>query len=170
MIALLITAGWYYYYQDNASTQFASSAEVLTEVVRRGDLTLSASGTGTLIAQTDASFGFESSGQVTDVYVTVGDQVESGQVMAQLDSTLAQMEYVEAQQALEELYSAASIAAVRQEIGTAQDNEFYADEWLEYLLSPEVIEAEENLLSPSRSSRRHRPRPVPTHRMRQLRP
>lgn len=145
VIALLITAGWYYYYQDNASIQSTSSAEVLTEVVRRGDLTLSASGTGTLIAQTDASFGFETSGQVTHVYVKVGDEVEAGRVLAQLDDTLAQMEYVEAQQDLEELYSAASIAAVQQEIGTAQDTEFYAHEWLEYLLSPDVIEAEENL-------------------------
>lgn len=145
VIALLITAGWYYYYQDNASTQSASSAEVLTEVVRRGDLTLSASGTGTLIAQTDASFGFETNGQVTHVYVKVGDEVEAGRVLAQLDNNLAQMEYVEAQQDLEELYSAASIATVQKEIATAQDSEFYAREWLEYLLSPDVIEAEENL-------------------------
>lgn len=145
VIALLITAGWYYYYQDNASTQSASSAEVLTEVVRRGDLTLSASGTGTLIAQTDASFGFETNGQVTHVYVRVGDEVEAGRVLAQLDNNLAQMEYVEAQQDLEELYSAASIATVQKEIATAQDSEFYAREWLEYLLSPDVIEAEENL-------------------------
>jgi HlyD family secretion protein len=145
VIALLITAGSYYYYQDNASTQSTSSAEVQTEVVRRGDLTLSASGTGTLIAQTDASFGFETSGQVTHVYVKVGDEVEAGRVLAQLDNNLAQMEYVEAQQDLEELYSAASIATVQHEIGTAQDTEFYAHEWIEYLLSPEVVEAEENL-------------------------
>ncbi len=145
VIALLITAGSYYYYQDNASTQSTSSAEVQTEVVRRGDLTLLASGTGTLIAQTDASFGFETSGQVTHVYVKVGDEVEAGRVLAQLDNHLAQMEYVEAQQDLEELYSAASIATVQQEIGTAQDTEFYAHEWIEYLLSPEVVEAEENL-------------------------
>ena len=47
--------------------------------------------------------------------------------------------------ALRELYSAASIATVQQEIATAKDTEFYAREWLEYLLSPEVLEAEENL-------------------------
>jgi HlyD family secretion protein len=145
VIALLITAGWYYYDQTNASTQSTSSAEVQTEVVRRGDLTLSASGTGTLVAQTDASFGFETNGQVTHVYLKVGDEVEAGRVLAQLDNTLAQMQYVEAQQDLEELYSAASIATVQKEIATAQDSEFYAREWLEYLLSPDVIEAEENL-------------------------
>jgi len=40
--------------------------------------------------------------------------------LAQLDHTLAQMKYTEAQQALQELYSAASIATVEQEIATAQ--------------------------------------------------
>jgi hypothetical protein len=35
------------------------------------------------------------------------------QVLAQLDDTLAQIEYIEAQQALEELYSAASIATAQ---------------------------------------------------------
>lgn len=116
-----------------------------TTVAQRGDLVLSASGTGTLIANSDAVFGFEANGQVTDVYIKVGDQVEAGQVLAQLDNTLAQMDYLETQQALQELYSAASIATIQQEIATAQDAEFYAHEWLEYLLSPEVIEAEENL-------------------------
>jgi RND family efflux transporter MFP subunit len=145
ILALLSTAGWYYYSQVNASTQTADRTQAQTEVVQRGDLTVSASGTGTLIAQTDASFGFEASGQVTGIYVKIGDQVEAGQILAEQDDTLAQMNYVEAQQTLRELYSAASIATVQQEIGTAQDTAFYAHEWIEYLLSPEVIEAEENL-------------------------
>jgi HlyD family secretion protein len=145
LLALLITAGWYYYNQVDTSAQSNSDSTQQTEVVRRGDLVVSASGTGTLMAQSEATFGFSTSGQVTQVYVKVGDQVEAGQVLAQIDDSLLQMQYVEAQQALEELYSAASIATVQQEIGTAQDAEFYAHEWLEYLLSPEVIEAEENL-------------------------
>jgi HlyD family secretion protein len=127
------------------AAQTTDGTEIQTAAVQRGDLIVSASGTGTLIAQTDAAFGFETSGQVTEIYVKVGDHVEAGQGLAQVDDTLAQMDYIEAQQALEELYSAASIAAVQQEIGTAQDAAFYAHEWLEYLLSPEVIEAEENL-------------------------
>jgi HlyD family secretion protein len=146
MIIVLAAAGGYFYYSNvYLATRTTTNAEVQTAIAQRGDLVVSASGTGTLIAQTDASFGFETSGQITEVYVKIGDHAEAGQVLAQLDDTLAQMEYVEAQQALEELYSAASIATVQQEIGTAQDAEFYAHEWLEYLLSPEVIEAEENL-------------------------
>lgn len=145
IVSIVAGAGYTYYSNNYLATQKTTSSEVQTAVAQRGDLVLSASGTGTLIAQTDATFGFETSGQVTDVYVKVGDQVEAGQVLAQLNHTLAEMDYTEAQQALQELYSAASIAAVEEEIATAQDTAYYAHEWLKYLLSPEVIEAEENL-------------------------
>ncbi|HEX6035908.1 MAG TPA: biotin/lipoyl-binding protein, partial [Anaerolineales bacterium] len=76
------------------AAQTTDGTEVQTAVAQRGDLIVSASGTGTLIAQSDATFGFETSGQVTEVYTRVGDQVEAGQVLAQLDDTLAQMEYI----------------------------------------------------------------------------
>lgn len=145
-LLILAAAGGFAAYSGFSSTgQTTSGSDTQTAVAQRGDLVLSTSGTGTLIAQSDATFGFETSGQVTELYVKIGDPVETGEVLAQLDDTLARMEYIEAQQALEELYSAASIATVQQEIGAAQDTEFYAHEWLEYLLSPEVIEAEENL-------------------------
>jgi RND family efflux transporter MFP subunit len=108
-------------------------------------LTRSASGSGTLVAQTDANFGFDTGGQIAQIDTKVGDEVEAGQVLAQLDDTFAQMNYDEAQQALQELYSAASIATVKQEIATAQDAQVAARDWLSYLLSPEVIYAEENL-------------------------
>jgi multidrug efflux pump subunit AcrA (membrane-fusion protein) len=143
-LVLILLAGWYSYRLINAPVAINPSEES-TEVARRGDLTVSASGSGSLVAQSDASFGFDTSGQVTAVLVKVDDQAEAGQVLAKMDDTLAQMNVNEAQQALRELYSAASIATVQQEIATAKDTEFYAREWLEYLLSPEVLEAEENL-------------------------
>jgi HlyD family secretion protein len=145
IIVIAALGGYFYYSNVYLATRTTTGSDVQTAIAQRGDLVVSASGSGTLIPQTDATFGFETSGQIIEIYVKVSDPVEAGQVLAQLDDTLAQMEYVEAQQTLEELYSAASIAAVQQEIGTAQDTEFYAHEWLEYLLSPEVIEAEENL-------------------------
>ena len=148
VLAIVILAslgGYAYYAQAFFPAETANKSAVQTAVVQRGDLVVSASGSGTLIASSEASFGFEASGQVAQVNVKVGDQVEAGQVLAELDDTLAQMDYAEAQQALQELYSAASIAAVRQEIATAQDTESYAREWLEYLLSPEVVAAEDEV-------------------------
>jgi multidrug efflux pump subunit AcrA (membrane-fusion protein) len=145
VIVGIVAAGYTYYSKVYSTTRKTTTSEIQTAVARRGDLLESASGMGTLIANSDATFGFVTSGQVTNVNVKVGDQVEAGQVLAELDHTLLQMKYGEAQQALQELYSAASIAAAEQEIATAQDTEYYAHEWLKYLLSPEVVEAEENV-------------------------
>jgi RND family efflux transporter MFP subunit len=79
------------------------------------------------------------------VYVKVGDQVQVGQVLAQVHDTLLQMKYDEAERALQELYSAKSIAEVQKEIATAQDTEVHAREWLAYLLSYPVVDAEDQL-------------------------
>ena len=147
LVISLIAAGGYAYYAKHYVTNRSAtqSSTTQTAVAGRGNLIVSASGKGALIANSEATFGFKTGGQVTDVNVKVGDSVEAGQVLAQLDQTLAQIKYTEAGQALQELYSAASIAAVEKEIGTAQDTEYAAHEWLKYLLSPEVVEAEENL-------------------------
>jgi len=145
LVILIATGGYTYYSKVFLATQTTNVTGVQTALAQRGNLVLSATGTGTLIAQTDATFGFETSGQVTQVFVKIGDQVEAGQVIAQLDDTLVQMKYIEAQPALQELHSAASIATVQKEIATAKDTEASARAWLGYLLSPEVIDAEENL-------------------------
>jgi len=145
IILIATISGVVYYSNYYLPSQTTTESKLQTAVVTRGNLVVSASGSGTLTAKSEATFGFETSGQVTQVFVKVGDQVEAGQALAQLDDTLASMDYEEVQQALQELYSAASIAAVQKEIATAKDTEFYAREWLEYLISPEVLEAEENL-------------------------
>ena len=138
--------GYFYYSKVYSPAKITTrSSRTQTAISQRGNLVLSANGTGKLVPNSDATFGFKTRGQVTKVNVKIGDQVEAGQTLAQLDDTLVQMKYLEAQQALQELYSAASISKVEQEIATAQDNEYYAHEWLKYLLSPEVVEAEENL-------------------------
>jgi HlyD family secretion protein len=145
IVLIGVLGGYFYYSKILSASQTTEGAQTQTAVVRPGDLTVSADGTGTLIAGTDASFGFDTSGQVTGVYVKVGDQVEAGQALAQLDDTLARMKYDEAERALQELYSAASIAAIQKVIATAQDTEAAAKQWLAYLISPDVAEAEENL-------------------------
>jgi HlyD family secretion protein len=148
IIVILAAFGGYVYYtrfRSTTGTNTFSSTNQTTAVARRGDLIVSATGQGTLIAQTSATFGFKTDGQVTAVNIKIGDQVQAGQVLAQVDDTLQQMKYAEAQQALQELYSAAAIANVEKEIATAQDSEFQARTWLTYLISPDVVDAEENL-------------------------
>ena len=142
---LLAAVGYLYYTRFIATSLPADNAQAQTGVVRRGDLIVSASGSGTLIANSAATFGFNASGQVAAVNVKVGDQVQAGQVIAQLENTLLQMKYDEAEQALKELYSAKSIATIQKEVATAEDSEAAAKDWLAYLISPGVVEAEDNL-------------------------
>lgn len=153
IVILLSATGGYFYYtkvtqtsQNSRNSSFTNNSETET-VARLGDLLVSASGTGTLISPSTATFGFATSGPVTQVNVKVGGEVAAGQVLAQVDDTLLQLKYNEAQQALQELYSASSIATAEKEVATAMDTEFQARTWLAYLISPDVVDAEENLAS-----------------------
>jgi HlyD family secretion protein len=141
-IALIIVAavaGTIYYRQGSPSSQTATDQpQTQTAVIRQGDLAVYASGTGTLIAQSEASFGFDTSGQVTRVNVQVGDVVESGQVLAELNSESATLAYQQARRTMDELTSPASIATAKQTLATAQDDLVTTRTALQYLVSPAV--------------------------------
>ena len=87
-----------------------------------GDLVLYADGTGTVIPAAESSFGFSTNGQVSEIYVKVGDQVEAGQVLAQLDDTYAKIELAEAQEAMNKLTSDSAIATAKQTLAKAQSD------------------------------------------------
>jgi HlyD family secretion protein len=52
--------------------------------------------TGQLESQTNTSLGFEVPGKISEIMVDVGDKVTAGQLLAQLDTTLAQLELAQA--------------------------------------------------------------------------
>jgi len=110
-----------------------------------GDLVLYANGTGTLIPAEESSFGFNTSGQVSEINVKVGDQVEAGQVLAQLDDTEAKIKLAEAQAAMNKLTSPAAIATATQTLAETQSDFAAAKEALAYLISPEVLYWEEQV-------------------------
>jgi HlyD family secretion protein len=116
----------------------ANASELKTAVARQGDLVIYASGSGALIAQSETSFGFNTSGQVTKLNVKVGDVVDAGQVLAELDNTSATLNYQKAQRALNELTSPAAIATAKDAVATAEYNVATTREDLQYLVSPAV--------------------------------
>jgi HlyD family secretion protein len=91
MVVALAAGGGYYYY-NNVYAQPKETVEetVQTSRVRRGDLVISASGSGELIAADDVNLGFTSGGVLSELMVDVGDRVEAGDVLARLDVTDAQ--------------------------------------------------------------------------------
>jgi HlyD family secretion protein len=148
ILASGLIGGGYFAYSRLAlqnSTATADEKPLQTAQARVGDLILYASGTGTVMPTAESSFGFNSSGQVSEIYVEVGDQVEAGQVLAQLDDTNATIELAKAQEAMDKLMSAAAVATAKQTLANAQSDLALTKETLEYLISPEVLYWEEKV-------------------------
>lgn len=86
-VVLLGAGAWAYFNlwlprSQTASAETASQTQ--TAQVRRGNLVVSASGSGTLTAGRTAELAFPVGGTVSAVYVTVGQQVKQGDVLAEL--------------------------------------------------------------------------------------
>jgi len=98
-IVVLLAGGsaWYYYCQVVPAQALPAEETIRTTRVRRSDLVITASGTGTLIPSTEVDLGFPTGGTLAEVAVGVGDRVEAGDVLARLDDTDAQSEVTQAE-------------------------------------------------------------------------
>lgn len=99
-LVLVVGVGGGYYYYNNVYLQAQEPVEeetIVTYTVGRGDLVITASGSGTLIPASEIALGFRSSGILSDLLVEVGDRVEAGDVLARLDDTDAQDTLAQAQ-------------------------------------------------------------------------
>lgn len=133
VVLLLIGAGGFFLYrQANLAKAAGGNGNTLnTAQVRVGDLTLSAAGSGTLVAGQQADLAFPIAGKVASVNVKVGDQVTSGEVLAELADTtslkasLATADYnlKVAQQTLDNLSinASAALAEAKAAVVTAQE-------------------------------------------------
>jgi RND family efflux transporter MFP subunit len=84
---MLVAGGAYTYYRTiYLPSEEVSQPTITTADVRRGDLVISVSGSGTLLPSVESDLGFHSGGYVADVLVAVGDQVRSGDVLARLET------------------------------------------------------------------------------------
>jgi len=150
IIAILILAiggGYTFYKYQYLPSQETSSNEpqLQTATIRRGDIILYASGTGTLIPADEASFGFGNAGQVVEILAGIGDQVEAGQILARLDDTSAQNNLKSAQRDYLELTSQTSIVTAKQQVAELED-ELVSVRWtLGWLVSPNVVTWEERV-------------------------
>jgi len=144
-VIILLGAGGYAYYRFfyPPTQQQTDEQSLQTATVRRGDLVIYASGSGTLTSAAKASFGFETSGQVKNLYAKVGDVVEAGQLLAELDNSSQEIQYEQAKRDLAELTSPYAIATAEQELVTAQANVDTAYSQLAYIISPNVLRWEE---------------------------
>ncbi len=145
--AAIVGGGGYFAYTKffKKETKVAAAATLYTTTVKQGDLTIYASGTGNLVAAQEASLGFGADGTVKAVYVSLGDVVKEGDLLAELDSEMAQTEYENARRTLLNLQSDASIATAKNAVATAETELTDALYTLTYQISPQVYKAEQTL-------------------------
>ncbi|MBN2116014.1 MAG: efflux RND transporter periplasmic adaptor subunit [Anaerolineales bacterium] len=113
-----------------------------TSTIGTGDIVLYATGLGTL-ANEEVSFGFRNTGKVSEVLVSLGDQVEAGQVLARLESQWLELKYKQAKANYAALSSASEIAAAKQAVADARQSFDTARDDLGYLIGPEMLVGEE---------------------------
>jgi HlyD family secretion protein len=110
----------------SCTTDEAARAPVAT--VERGVVTTGVSATGSLSAITQQNLGFPDGGQLTNVFVKVGDHVEAGQVLATIDdfalrqALLQQEGQLRSQQAaLDRLVGSPVAAGAQESVDKAQE-------------------------------------------------
>lgn len=141
LVAVILVSGGGYYYYNNAYALPQESVEetVRTTTVRRGDLVISASGSGELVPAEEVTLGFTSGGVLSEVPVDVGSQVEIGDVLARLDDLNARQALIAAElqlaQAEDALAREIDAEAAAREVALAEANLAQAQMQLDELLN-----------------------------------
>jgi multidrug efflux pump subunit AcrA (membrane-fusion protein) len=116
-----------------------------TATVRRGDIVIIASGSGQVVSAAEIDVGFNGGGEITDVFIEIGDHVEAGQVLVAVDDTSAMSLLAQAEANLRELTSPAAMAIAQQSLAIAQMAVEDAYDDLAYLISPSLLLWERNV-------------------------
>jgi HlyD family secretion protein len=138
ILAIAGSASIYYTSATQASTSTEEEAVVQTATAFQGSIVLYANGTGTLAPAKEASFGFGTSGQITELNVKIGDTVEAGQVIGRIDDAEVKAAYAQAKRNLDDLTTPASFAEAEQTVAEADVAIYNAKQDLEYLISSDV--------------------------------
>jgi len=99
-VVVLIAVLGFVGYQRISARRATAETPVETAVVRRGTLLVTVGATGSLAPRDEVSLAFASSGQVAELFVEEGEQVEAGQPLAQLDTGGLALQVTQAQLSL----------------------------------------------------------------------
>lgn len=124
IVGVLITQTLVVYFNDSNANQLADEIEIQEAIARMGTLTISVNGSGEFVSSDEIELGFQENGQLVGLNVGVGDQVQVGDVLAQLkiDQTsaelgaglaAAQLQVLQKKQNLEQLYQNAELEAAQ---------------------------------------------------------
>ena len=137
IVPAIVLIGALYLYSARQAIREESVIE--TSTIDTGDIILSATGLGTLIPSEDVSFGFKNSGEVSEVLVNLGEQVEAGRILARMESSTSELKYKQAEANLAALRSPAEIAAAKQAVLDAKESLATARDDLQHMIGPEMM-------------------------------
>lgn len=140
LIVLMISLGTFLALRSEAEPEVRQ--EITTSTISTGDIRVSAFGSGTLIAAEELQVGFETEGTVREIRVETGDMVQEGDILAVLYDEELIDALTDAEGALRELTSDASIAEAALEMAEAQKDILTAESTLRFYLSPYVYKSE----------------------------
>ena len=121
ILALLVAAAGGYAAYANfrvPTTEAAEEPQVQTTTVSRGDLVITADGTGELMPAEEVDLDFPSAGVLGEIAVKVGDRVQAGDVLARLDDADARKAVADAEL---QLAQAEATLADQQDTTTAKE-------------------------------------------------
>jgi len=147
LITLVVIVAGAYYELSYLPAHTVAIAPLQTTTAYRGNLTVSANGTGILEPANQVQLGFGTNGRLVTLNVKAGDQVTKGQLLAQLDNTNELVSYSQAQRTLANLTSPVAIAQAQNNVATATTTLANATDALKYVISPAVFESEQQVLA-----------------------
>lgn len=145
ILVSLIGVGGYFLFASKVGvvTDFQGSDSVSNEyaVARRGNLTISVAGVGELIANETTDLSFSNQGVVTEIFVKPGENVQAGDVLAEMkinqseaelaaEISSANLAVLQAQQELDQLHANAQLQSAQAWVNlkTAEDELFQLQE------------------------------------------
>lgn len=151
IVAIAVVVGGYFAYVTYfppTQAETAEAAQVQTAVARRGDMIIYASGVGSVTPATEIGIGFSSSGTLSELLINIGDEVQTGDMLALLQTnnseasiassvTAAQLSVLEAQQSLDSLYTNWGMLAAQALLAVEE-----TEDYLEELQNPVLQQAE----------------------------
>jgi RND family efflux transporter MFP subunit len=139
LLILALAAGLYYYFKVYLPSQVEPAPTINTTKVRKGDISITASGVGNILPKEKVSVGFQVSGILESLPFKVGDEVSAGDVLASLDDGDLQLKLSQAEASLNALFTPEAINQAELALLNARATYSDASKELVYLVSPRVF-------------------------------
>lgn len=122
IVVLVVAGGGYAAYRLWFAPGRSAEAptDVQTATVTRGNLSVTASGSGQLVPSSEVELAFAASGKVLSVLVEVGDKVQAGDTLAWIDDAAARQAVAEAELLVLEAERELAVAQGEAELAVAQ--------------------------------------------------